>query len=416
MKPVIQTTPSLLPIDDLDKAIVGLSARINAATYELLVLIRQFDERAGWLRWGLGNCAEWLHWRCDLSMNAAREKVRVAHSIKTLPAVAAAFSSGELSYSKVRAMTRVVGPHNEEDFVTFALQTTTARVEERCRELRCGRADSTESANRAFANRSLRVRRNPENGMMTITVDLPIEVGDLVEKALDKARDDSATSGEFVYESWSARQADALLEVANAYLAPNVCSSAATSDQYLVTVHVDQSALATGDGRSSLPVESVKRMCCDGNAVVLVEDDCGEALSIGRKTRTVPTAIKRALKARDRGCTFPGCRHERFVDAHHVRHWSAGGETSLDNLMLLCSRHHKLVHEGGFEIERDYQNRWFFKRPDGRAVPDCGYSRLDMSDDDIGEFSELFNNPPAGGLLTEAKNFVSEPGPPSYWH
>ncbi len=86
MKAVIQRTESLLPIDDLDKAIVGLSAKINAATYELLVLIRQFDERAGWLRWGLANCAEWLHWRCDLSMNAAREKVRVAHALKSLPA------------------------------------------------------------------------------------------------------------------------------------------------------------------------------------------------------------------------------------------------------------------------------------------------------------------------------------------
>jgi hypothetical protein len=416
MKPGVQTVPRLLPIDDLDKAIVGLSAKINAATYELLVLIRQFDERAGWLRWGLGNCAEWLHWRCDLSMNAAREKVRVAHAIKTLPAVAAAFSSGELSYSKVRAMTRVVDPHSEEDFVTFALQTTTARVEERCRELRFGRADSTESANRAFASRSLRVRRNQENGTMTITVELPIEVGDLVEKALDKARDDSVTSAEFVDESWSARQADALLEVANAYLVPNTGSSAAASDQYLVTVHVDQSALTTGDGRSGLPVESVKRMCCDGNAVVLVEDDRGEPLGIGRKTRTVPTTIKRALRARDKQCAFPGCRHERFVDAHHVRHWSAGGETSLDNLILLCSRHHKLVHEGGFAIERDYQNRWFFKRPDGRAVPDCGYSQLDMTDDDVGEFSELFNNPPSGGLLTEAKNIVSEPAPPMYWH
>jgi len=141
-----------------------LSARINAATYELLVLIRQSDERAGWSRWGLANCTEWLHWRCDLSVNAAREKVRVAHAIKTLPTIAAAFSDGELSYSKVRAMTRVVGPHNEQEFVTFALQTTTARVEERCRELRCGQADSVDVANRVFANRSLRVHRNAEKG------------------------------------------------------------------------------------------------------------------------------------------------------------------------------------------------------------------------------------------------------------
>ena len=136
MKPVIRPLEDLIPLDDLDQAIVNLSTRMNAETYELLVLIRQFDERAGWLRWGLGNCAEWLHYRCDLSMNAAREKVRVAHALKTLPNIAAAFVTGELSYSKVRAMTRVAGVHNEDDLLSFALQTTTARLEERCREIR----------------------------------------------------------------------------------------------------------------------------------------------------------------------------------------------------------------------------------------------------------------------------------------
>jgi hypothetical protein len=420
MKPAVVPTkrplPDLLPIDDLDRAIVTLAARINAETYELLVLIRQFDERAGWLQWGLGNCAEWLHYRCDFSMNAAREKVRVAHAMKTLPDIAAAFSSGRLSYSKVRAMTRVVGAHNEEELLSFALKTTTACVEERCRELRCGTVDSLDGAQRAFSSRSLRVTRNADRGVMTISIDLPMETGELVEKALDKARDDSVSKAEFVDESWSARQADALVSMASSYLSGNVEKTRNTSDDYLVTIHVDQSALANGDGRSSLPIESVKRMCCDGHTVVLGESENGEPLNIGRKTRTVPTAIKRALIARDKACSFPGCHHTRFVDAHHIRHWSAGGKTSLDNLMLLCSQHHKLVHEGGFRIERDYQHHWFFKRPDGRAVPACGYHAKDTVDDDIGEFSNLFNNPPAGGLLTGMKSFVSEPAPPAYWH
>ena len=385
MKPVIRPLEDLLPIDDLDQAIVKLSARINAETYELLVLIRQFDERAGWLKWGLGNCAQWLHYRCDLSMNAAREKVR--------------------------AMTRVVGPHSEDELLSFALQTTTAHVEERCRELSSGTAESLEGAQRAFVHRSLRVSRNAERGMMSITVELPLETGELVEKALDKARDDSASKIEFVDESWSARQADAMVAMASSYLSGNDKQVRNSSDDYLVTIHVDQSALAEGNGRSSLPIESVKRLCCDGQAVVIGEDEKGEPLNIGRKTRTVPTAIKRALQSRDRCCSFPGCHHTRFVDAHHIEHWSAGGETRLENLMLLCSQHHKLVHDGGFTIERDYQNRWFFKRPDGRAVPACGYHAEDIMDDDIRDVSELSNNPPAGGLLTGADNFISNLGP-----
>jgi hypothetical protein len=315
---------NLPSIDDLDRAILTLSAKINTETYELLVLIRQFDERAGWLKWGLGNCAEWLHYRCDFSMNAAREKVRVAHALKTLPKVAAKFKEGELSYSKVRAISRVAGADSEDELLSFASQTTTARVEERCRELRCGTAESLDGARRAFANRSLRIRRNADSGTMSITIELPIETGGLVEKALDKARDDSMSGAEFIDESWSARH----------------------------------------------------------------------------------------------------------VDAHHIEHWSAGGEISLDNLMLLCSQQHKLVHEGGFAIERDYQNRWFFKRPDGRAVPACGYRVEDIADDELGDVSrqagprsKLFDNPSREGLLSGVKNFVSDLGPacreppaPGYWH
>ena len=252
-------------------------------------------------------------------MSAAREKVRVAHALKTLPNTAASLATGDLAYSQVRAITRVAGAHNEEALLSFALKTTTARVEERCRELRCGTADSLAGAQRAFADRSLRVLRDTERGVMTITLELPMETGELVEKALDKARSRS--------RCWQRSRA--------------------------------------GRTPTSLPIESVKRLCCDGDAVVIVEDEQGEPLSIGRKTRTVPTAIKRALQSRDKSCVFPGCHHKRFVDAHHIQHWSAGGETSLNNLMLLCSQHHKLIHEGGFTIQRDFQNNWFFKRPDG---------------------------------------------------
>ena len=417
-------------IDELDRAIVLLSARINAASYDLLVLVRRFDERAGWLKWGFANCAAWLHWRCDLSLSAAREKVRVAHALKTLPAIAAAFSRGELSYSKVRALSRVARPDNEDSLKAFALTTTAARVEERCRELRCGTADSVAEANRAHTNRSLRIHRDPSRGTMTITVELPLEAGELIDKALDKAREASSPGPEFAEESWSAQQADALVTMANAYLTGQREASTGSSEHYQVTVHVDRSALSAGRGRSGLPIESVKRLCCDGETVVIVEDKDGEPLNVGRKTRTVPTAIKRALWSRDKGCVFPGCTHKRFVDAHHIRHWSAGGETSLDNLLLLCTRHHRLVHEGGFAIEKDYLDRWYFRRPDGQAVPHCGYRLEDTLDDDIdtngvipglnpsaeGFLSRLHKTTDAEGLpgLPALPLIVAERSPPAY--
>jgi hypothetical protein len=381
-------------IDDLDRAIVNLAARINSESHDLLVLIRRFDERAGWLRWGFQSCADWLHWRCDLSLSASREKVRVAHALKTLPSIAMSFARGELSYSKVRALTRVADYGNEDALLTFALHTTAARVEERCRELRCGTEASIDDAVQAHVRRALSVRRDPSRGTVTFTVELLVETAQLVEKALDRAMDGAASPDpEFAEESWAAQRADALVAMAKEYLNGNGGASTGTSDNYQVVVHVDHATLTQGKGRSGLPIESVRRIACDSDRVVLVEDEEGEPLSIGRKSRMVSAAIKRALWARDKGCRFPGCGRTRFVDAHHIVHWSAGGETSLANLMLLCGQHHRLVHEGGFRIEKDYRDRWFFKRPDGRAVPFCGYRAEDMTDDDVdivtGEYLRL---------------------------
>ena len=393
----------LTPIEELDQNILTLCTRINSATYELLVMIREFDERAGWLQWGLDNCAEWLAWRCDLSMTTAREKVRVAHALKLLPSISQAFSSGELSYSKVKAMTRVASRNNEESLLAFALRHTAVTVAERCRELRCGSESSMGTAARAWANRSLRVRRDIERNIMTITAELPLDAGELLEKALDKARDDEVLEiPDLVDTSWSVRQADAFVNVLNGYLSGQ---TGRNSDNYLVTIHVDESALAGGNGRAAVPLEAVKRHCCDGHAVVITETSDGEPLGIGRRSRLIPKAVERAVRARDNnGCVFPGCSNRRFLDCHHVEHWAHGGETALENLMLLCTKHHTLVHEGGFRIQKDFLDRWTFFRPDGIAVPEPGY------------VSSMGENPPAGGLLSVAESSVKEPPPPQYLH
>jgi Domain of unknown function (DUF222)/HNH endonuclease len=128
--------------------------------------------------------------------------------------------------------------------------------------------------------------------------------------------------------------------VARAPRGRRAASTAAAADHYQVVVHVDDSALRGGLGRSDLPTETVKRLTCDGSLITIVEDDRGTPLDVGRKQRTVSTPLKRALWSRDRHCSFPGCHNRRYVDAHHIRHWASGGETSLDNLTLLCSHHH----------------------------------------------------------------------------
>jgi hypothetical protein len=150
----------------------------------------------------------------------------------------------------------------------------------------------------------------------------------------------------------------------------------AAGDRHLVTVHIDEQVLRdeTADGKceleggAALPPATVRRLCCDGGLVAVVEGANGDALDVGRKTRAVPAAMRRALDARDGGCRFPGCSNTRFVDAHHIHHWADGGETKLDNLVLLCRRHHRAVHELGFRVEREGK-RIRFLRPNGCAVP-----------------------------------------------
>jgi len=396
-KPVTGKTGTL-SIEALDREIVTLSARMAAEEYELLTLIREFDERGGWLRSGSTNCAHWLHWRCDLSLSAAREKVRVAHALKALAEISAAFRSGELSYSKVRALTRVATAANETELLRFASSVSAALVEQHCQQIRNVRPDSNLIAQRAHARRSLCASRNPARGTLTLTVELPAEDGELVLNALDRMLSEQDVSADSS-PSYRAQQADALLDLCRTKLAGieslrggidcddanNANARSSTADHYQVVVHVDESALGENpepEARSDLPVETTRRLSCDDTLIPIGRDRADQPLNIGRKRRTVPTALKRALWSRDRQCRFPGCSHTRFVDAHHIQHWAQGGQTNLDNLMLLCSHHHRLVHEGGFSIFVDNDGNRSFRRPDGRAVPACGYRLEDRVDTD----------------------------------
>jgi len=268
-----------------------------------------------------------------------------------------------------------------------------------------------------FSNRDLiyeksrAISPDPSRGSRTAPT-VPLDTGELVEKALDKARDDEVLEiPDLADTSWSTRQADAFVNVLRGYLSGERTAdgSNASNDNYLVTIHVDESALAGNKGRAAVPIESVKRHCCDGKAVVITETSEGEPLAIGRKSRIVPKAIERAVRARDNHrCTFPGCHNHRFLACHHVEHWANGGETCLGNLLLLCTKHHTLVHEGGFTIRKDFLDNWAFFRPDGIAVPDVGY------------VARPNRNPPAGGLLSVAENSaahrVGERSPPVYLH
>ena len=157
---------------------------------------------------------------------------------------------------------------------------------------------------------------------------------------------------------------------------------------------------AEGRDARNLPVETVKRLLCDGSFVTVFEDENGKPLDVGRKQRTLPTSLRRALYARDRHCTFPGCHRKRYLDGHHMTHWIDGGKTNLDDLTLLCTYHHRLHHEGGFSIVKEADGTLRFVTVAGRTIPRAGYRREDFVDDSIG--GDANGGPSAEGFRTTA--------------
>ncbi len=351
-------------LDSLEDDLVESWQVVSQATQRFLRLLREFDLRQGWRASGNTDCAGWLNWRCGISRTTAQEKVRVARALWGLPKIDAAFARGALSYSKVRALTRVASPRNEVALLDHALRSSAAGLEAYCRRLRNGDAEwSEKDAARARAGRSL-TRYFRDDGTALLSVELPRAEAELVLKALEQV---ARALPEDPTRSLFAQGADALVHLARESLAGRG-ESGTSAEPYQVVVHVDAAALQGEGGEADLPLPTVRRLCCDGALVPLVEDANGTPLNVGRRQRSVTTALKRALLARDRTCTFPGCHHTQFLDAHHIRHWAEGGETSLDNLLTLCTTHHALVHEGGFRIQRHPDGRYYFVRPNGRAV------------------------------------------------
>jgi hypothetical protein len=388
-----------MPLDRLDEEIGELAAHISAATCRWLTLIAEVDRREGFTEWGFGSCSAWLAWRCSLGPAAARDHVRVARALRELPLVEAEFARGALTYSKVRALTRVAQDADEEELLSLARHATAAQLERLVRAYRG--VIATEAGEEPRRDDYVSWSWS-EDGALEIHGRLPAAEGAVVVKALEAARDqlregaraardeDAAASAEALVTEDAAASAEALVTEDAATGAPsnadaltlmaetllaNGARQGTGGERYQVVMHVDRAALGeeAPDGRCEiedgpgLAPETARRLACDASLITMLEQN-GSPLSVGRRTRTIPPAMRRALRSRDGGCRFPGCTQRRFVDAHHIQHWAQGGETKLANLVQLCWRHHHLLHEGGFSVEC-HGERLRFRRPNGHVVP-----------------------------------------------
>jgi len=410
------THSPLSDAEQLGEQITELCSYIYAAESRLLTLIQEFDDKQYYEKLGFYSCAHWLNFKCGIGMNAAREKVRVANALAKLPKMDEKFSKGELSYSKVRAMTRIADESNEDYLLMIAKHGTAHHVEKLVSKYRTAkRVQDASSANEQYRDRELSHYYDHDGGLI-IKARFPAEQGTLIVKALEMAMDKDfvgaasrrdragtalpqddphidddpdVTAETSEPEPIAVRRADALANIAETYL-NNSESSGSTADRYQVVVHVVGAArehreeelvgaasAATDvtaetshiDDGPHVTAETSRRIACDCSVVGIKEDENGEPLSIGRRSRSIPPPMRRALGIRDGGCRFPGCTNSRFVDGHHIKHWADGGETSLDNLVLLCRHHHHLVHEGGFDCKKSADGEIYFTDQRQKPLP-----------------------------------------------
>jgi 5-methylcytosine-specific restriction endonuclease McrA len=381
------TAGPVAEMDRLGDEIAVLSAHLAAAAARLLDLIREFDARGGWSQ-GFRSCAHWLSWRVGMDRGTARERVRVARALGSLPRLADALAHGELSYAKVRALTRVATPDTEERLLAVGKAGTACHVERIVRGWRRvnALAEARETTQR-HKTRGLHVYED-EDGMVVVRGRLTPEAGAVLRQALEAAREtlyqrargtDAAESPEDVpagTPSMAQQQADALALLAETALHHGI-DPGAPGDRYQVVVHVDGAVLADPEapgqsvleGGTHVPAGRSERLACDASRVVMRHDADGRIVEVSARTRTIPPAIRRALHHRDHGCRFPGCGLP-FGQGHHLRHWAQGGPTTLSNLAMLCRRHHRAVHEEGYQVERWPDGELRFRRPDGRPLPD----------------------------------------------
>ncbi len=393
----------------LTNKITSFSKQMDLAEYHFLRMLAEFDLRRAWFEPGVGSLSYWLNLHCDICDCTAREKVRVARCLNKLPMINQQFEAGELSYSKVRALTRIATDENESALLEVAQNHSANYIEKYVKRFR--RID--ENQRPIVTVDELEQRRmdyyQDEDGMWVIKAKLPQVEGGLFVKAIEEVirqtksaaetksvqlTNVSAESPLAQKSSISQKRADALTGIAEHFIATatvdenNGVKALAGHERCQVVLHVDENTLkhahehgddcdcghehqAANLDLNWLSMKTAKRIGSDASILTVLENKYGEVLNHGRNTRTITGPLKRAIDIRDETCRFPGCCNNLYVDIHHIMFWSNGGETEADNLIKLCRFHHHLLHRGHYSIEFQRNNSerpWLFKTPMGKII------------------------------------------------
>ena len=373
--------PETMPPERLEAEITQLAGHLAAAECRWMLLIAEFDRRAGYESWGCRTCSHWLSWHCGLDMRAAREHVRVARALETLPLITQEFAAGKLSYSKVRALTRVATPENEADLAMIAEHATAVQVERTVRTYRkvLSQDEELDATNARHAARFLHCDW-VDDGSLEGRFRMTPEVGAVFLKAISLMREhippepvDENGSAEPPRDH-AATNIDALAMIVESFL-ENGVAALNGGDRYQIVINTEAEVLSDDadgicelDNGPALAPETVRRLACDASIVNVTNDGDGGVIQIGEKAPAIPVSTRRAVHRRDGGCRFPGCSARAYTNIHHVQHRARGGSNDLGNLLELCWHHHRLVHEGGWNVRLDQRGEVLAIRPNGNVL------------------------------------------------
>jgi hypothetical protein len=350
---------------DLIRRIDTAHARVGADQRALFRLIAEADGRGLWHDFGARDTAHWLSIRYGLSDWKARRWITAAHALEALPAISEALESGVLGVDKVVELTRFATADSEHRLTRWAVGVSCGAIR-RAGDLEARR--TIEDVQEPERMRFLEWWYSDEGRRFGLQAEFPASQGAVVAKAIERLAESlPVMPDEEGLVHADARRADALVALCSTRLAEDPDPDRAT-----IVVHAPLAALTGPDANAEIedgPViagETARRLACNARIQMVLEDEDGQPLRLGRLSRDPSAAMLRQLRYRDRECTFPSCGARRFTHAHHLVWWQHGGRTDLDNLVLVCSFHHRLVHEHGWRLERELEGnvRWF--RPDGR--------------------------------------------------
>jgi hypothetical protein len=379
-----ETLPDL-PDARIEEDFSELQRAVEQLEVERLRRLAEIERRGIFQRDGHLSAASWLASTFKVAWGTAREHVRVARALEEMPETRRALDEGELSMSAVKVLV-AARDTDPSAFARSEMQLVEAARIHSMNDLQRVAAYWREAVEREHSlegDEKLRARRRLHAsvsflGMVRVDGDLDPETGDTLLTALRAVLDAESRSRDADDDRTPAqRRADALGEICRQWLDLTERPSVAGERPH-VTVTVGADAIQGGPGEPGeldhvgpVHAETARRLACDASVMRVVMAGRSEPLDVGRRTPVVSPAIRRAVIVRDRRCRFPGCdRPHTWCDAHHVVHWADGGPTALPNLLLMCRRHHRMVHDrGGFRLEL-LDGRPVFRRPDGSLLED----------------------------------------------